>query len=119
MSQRDRVLAALHRFRLSGITQVDFSPPHVIDGGAPITRLAARVQELRDEGFQILSADRRDKCTVYRLDTTGANRATDTGSPGGEAPADAAESPGEPPALFDLPAPAQRRGNAIYGGEAA
>lgn len=67
MTQRDRVLKALQSAGLRGITQIDFLRFPTLDGGAPITRLAARVQELRDEGHEILSADTRDRCAVYRL----------------------------------------------------
>ncbi len=52
VTQRERVLAALRP-----------TP----DGGPPITRLAARVQELRDAGHSIVSDERRDRCVTYRL----------------------------------------------------
>jgi hypothetical protein len=68
MSQRDRVLAALYRRGRHGLTQIDFDLPDVIDGGAPIKRVAARVEELRDQGFRITSGERRNKCTVYRVE---------------------------------------------------
>ena len=70
MTQTDRVLAALTRAGAHGITQVDFLRFPTIDGGPPITRVAARVEELRDAGFKILSGERRDKCVVYRIDLT-------------------------------------------------
>lgn len=66
-SQKDRVLAAL-RTNPRGITQVDFSLPFVIDGGNPITRVAARIEDLEKDGHRIVVAgERRDKCVVYRL----------------------------------------------------
>jgi hypothetical protein len=37
------------------------------DGKAPISRLAARIEELRDEGYAIGSGERRQRCVVYRL----------------------------------------------------
>lgn len=67
MTQTDRVLAALHKLPEHGITQVDFLRFPTVDGGPPITRLAARIEELRSEGFNIESCERRDKCTVYRI----------------------------------------------------
>jgi hypothetical protein len=67
MTQQDRVLAALTRAGARGVTQVDFLLPNVIDGGAPITRVAARVNELRNDGFQIQTDGERDSCAVYKL----------------------------------------------------
>jgi hypothetical protein len=53
----------------SGVTQIDFDPPNVIDGGKPIRRLAARIGELRTRfGCEIpLTAERRHKHAVYKL----------------------------------------------------
>lgn len=70
LTQRDRVLRALERVGSHGLTQVDFQPPHVIDGGAPITRVAARIEELRGQGHRIDNRGRRDKCAVYVLAAT-------------------------------------------------
>lgn len=67
LTQRDRVLRALERVGSRGLTQVDFQPPHVIDGRDPITRVAARIEELRKVGYRIDDAGRRDKCKVYVL----------------------------------------------------
>lgn len=77
MSQRDRVLAALYAAGTAGITQVDFMLPNVCDGGAPITRVAARIEELRGEGFRVVSGERRQKCTVYRLEQPAASTASE------------------------------------------
>jgi hypothetical protein len=65
-TQTQRVLRALHDHD-DGITQVDFLRPDVIDGGYPITRLAARIQELRDRGADVFVDGKRDGCTIYRL----------------------------------------------------
>lgn len=65
-TQTERVLAALRTYP-RGITQVDFLLPDVIDGGAPITRIGARILELRDAGHMIVSGPRRDKCVTYKL----------------------------------------------------
>jgi len=50
-----------------GITQVSFLGPMTCDGGPPITRLAARIGELREEGYKVGQNGRRDKCVVYVL----------------------------------------------------
>jgi hypothetical protein len=66
VTQKDRVLAALRR-RKRGITQLDFDLPDVVDAGAPVKRVAARIEELRRDGHRIINAGRLHKCTVYRL----------------------------------------------------
>lgn len=65
--QRRRVLAALQQLGTDGVTQADFLPP-TIDGGPTITRLGARVHELRAAGHAIEPAGRRDRCRVYVLE---------------------------------------------------
>jgi hypothetical protein len=65
LSQRDRVLLALKRYPRVSVT--DFLAPAVVDGGKPITRLAARINELRDEGYAIEDAGRVHGCSSYRL----------------------------------------------------
>lgn len=67
MTQTERVLAALAANPDRGITQVDFSLPNVIDGGPPITRVAARIGELREDGHNVISDGHREKCRVYKL----------------------------------------------------
>lgn len=63
-SGTDRVLDQLRR----GTTcQVDWYAPHVVDGGKPITRLAARINELREQGHRIMVVGRKHKCAVYEL----------------------------------------------------
>lgn len=108
MSQRKRVLAALRVRGARGVCAVDFLAPDVIDGQAPITRLAARMLELREDGHEIKVIGEQHGCAVYRL----MRDAQDDPAP---APApSAAETLGS---LFDNAphAPA----NAIYGHEAA
>jgi hypothetical protein len=77
MTQRDRVLHALQAAGERGVTQVDFMLPGVIDGGAPITRVAARIDELRRAGHQIVNAEWRQKCIVYRLEQPAAATASE------------------------------------------
>jgi hypothetical protein len=67
MTQTDRVLAALTRAGATGITQVDFTPPVVVDGGKPILRVGARIHELREAGFNIQNHGTRNQCAVYVL----------------------------------------------------
>jgi len=70
MTQRQRVLAALEARGPVGITQVDFLLPSVVDGRQPITRVGARIEELRRAGLDIESDGRRDSCVVYVLRST-------------------------------------------------
>lgn len=70
MTQVQRVLAALQAAGSRGITQSAFAPPeggHVIDGGGRITRLAARIHDLREQGYTILKAGERDHFDIYVL----------------------------------------------------
>lgn len=70
MTQNERVERMLRLVGAHGVTAVDFMLPDVIDGGAPITRFAARIHELRTEhGVAIIKNGRRQKCDVYMLDT--------------------------------------------------
>lgn len=106
-TQAERVLRALHQAGRHGITAVDFSAPNTIDGHSPITRLAARVMELRAEGHRIEKTGWRQKCAVYRLQE--------------EAPR-LAPAPEPAPAsstLFDLSEHRARPVSAIGGGDAA
>lgn len=68
MTQTARVLAALRAHPERGITAVDFLRIPTIDGGPPITRVAARILELREAGELIVDAGVRDKCRIYRLE---------------------------------------------------
>lgn len=71
--QRDRVLDLLLSRGETGVTQADFSPPRVVDGGKPIARLASRIDELRNgEGLPIVDAGWRSNLRVYRLLLEGA-----------------------------------------------
>lgn len=92
ISQRDRVLAALRHAGPTGLTQIDFFAPQVCDHGPPITRLAARIGELRDEGHTITSSGTRNGCAVYRLVSGGAPEAPVEGAHAPLAPAAPSES---------------------------
>ena len=67
MTQAQRIKAALLAHH-QGITQLDFQGPHVIDGGAPILRVAARIHDLGLAGFPIIDGGERQGCKLYRLD---------------------------------------------------
>jgi hypothetical protein len=67
VTQATRVLAALGRAGDRGVTQGDWLVPGGADGAGRITRVAARVEELRSEGLAIAKVGRRDGFAVYRL----------------------------------------------------
>jgi hypothetical protein len=67
MGQRARVLAALRSRGARGVSAPDFLLPDIIDGGKPITRLAARMLELREDGHEIQVIGENHGCAVYRL----------------------------------------------------
>jgi hypothetical protein len=82
-TQASRVLRLLVKRGNTGLTQADFLPPRIADGGKPIARLASRIEELRnDHGVGIVSGGRRASLEVYVL-------------------ADLATLPDLPPRLFD------------------
>lgn len=69
MTQEQRILTVLRQRGAQGTTQADWKDrDDVVDGGSAITRLAARVRDLRDQGHRIVTAGARDGFTVYRLD---------------------------------------------------
>jgi hypothetical protein len=65
VTQVERVIEAARSFQ--GVCQVDFLLPDVIDGGAPITRLGARIQDAEERGYVFETIGWRDKTKVYRL----------------------------------------------------
>ena len=68
MTQTERVERALDKAGPRGITQVDFLLPDVVDGGKPITRVGARIHDLkRKRGLAIVKHGTRDECDVYML----------------------------------------------------
>ena len=97
LTQRERVLKAARSFR--GITQVDFLLPNVVDGGEPITRLAARINELDSEGYGFECLGRRDRCKIWRLVSE-----PDSGGGSSRAPAEACRGGIKQP----LPAPSTK-----------
>ena len=69
MTQKERVLARLRAGH--DVSPTDFQLPNVVDGGKPILRVAARILELRQDGYQIDVVATRNECAVYRLQTAG------------------------------------------------
>lgn len=67
MTQTERVEQLLRRRGDHGITLVDFLPPETADGGGPLTRLSARVADLRQSGRNIVTEGTRDGFAVYVL----------------------------------------------------
>jgi hypothetical protein len=63
LTQADRVLRRLH---YGPISPYDFLQP-VVDGGKPILRVAARVQDLRDRGYHISTTTAANGTAVYEL----------------------------------------------------
>jgi hypothetical protein len=66
MSQNARVLQLLQARGEDGIRPTDFLAPSVVDGGKPILRLPARIDELRKEGVGITTVSVRP-VAHYRL----------------------------------------------------
>lgn len=64
-TQVERVIRAADTHR--GVCQVDFLAPDVIDGGPPITRLAARLWDAEQWGCVFECIGRRSGCKVWRL----------------------------------------------------
>jgi hypothetical protein len=63
-SQADRILAAL---RSGPFAATDFAAPNIRDGLAPIFRVAARIGELRDQGYEITTGRLTNGVAVYTL----------------------------------------------------
>lgn len=80
MTQRERVERLLKERGLAGITQADFDGP-TADHGLPIRRLAARIEELRRDGWIIESHKDPSKFARYVLKTTVVKPARVTCSP--------------------------------------
>lgn len=87
-TQNDRLLAALRHAGPSGLTRIDFMPPHVCDHGEPIINIPGRINNLRNKGYEIDSSGTRHGCAVYVLRER-------------EAPVAVAPAPDETSTLFD------------------
>ena len=70
-TQATRVLDSLYRAGERGITQGDWLTVSGLDGRGRITRVAARVKELRNEGFEIEVAGERFGFAIYRIAADG------------------------------------------------
>ena len=95
-TQTERVLALSKRF--NGVCQADLLLPDVADGGAPITRVAARLWDLEQEGYEFEAIGTRKRCKVFRLieaeRSAGARR--DEGGLSAAVDEHAADSPAQP-----------------------
>jgi hypothetical protein len=67
LTQADRVLVSLTEAGSQGITQADWLPHGGMDGLGKITRLAARIEELRKDGLAIKKDGQRQGFAVYKL----------------------------------------------------
>ena len=65
--QRQRVLASLEAAGPRGITQGDWLSGLGVDGRGSITRLAARINDLRARGYKIEVGGERNGFAVYKL----------------------------------------------------
>ena len=70
MTQKERVLRSLKAAGSRGITQADWTGAYgpTPDGGPPITRVAARVLDLSQDGHVIAKGAIRDLCRVYKIE---------------------------------------------------
>lgn len=66
-TQVERVERLLRQRGEQGVTPVDFLLPNIVDGGRPITRVAARVLDLRNQGLNITTSGTRNGVAVYVL----------------------------------------------------
>jgi uncharacterized lipoprotein YddW (UPF0748 family) len=100
-SQADRVLMSIVQAGSQGVTQGQWLQTGGIDGLGVISRVAARVDELKDDGLNIVTEGKRDGYAVYKL----------------RAAPRVVEAEPEPPAdsLFDIPAWGSERPSMYYG----
>jgi hypothetical protein len=66
-SQADRVLMSLVHAGSQGVTQGQWLETGGVDGLGRITRVAARVGELREDGLNVVTDGERDGFAVYKL----------------------------------------------------
>ena len=65
--QTKRAIDALRAAGAPGSHQPAFVLPNVVAGGAPITRLPTRNDELRKQDYMITTGGRRNRCNVSVL----------------------------------------------------
>lgn len=117
LTQKQRAHRELLRAGPHGVPAAAFMAPHVIDGGLPIPRLAARIHELRQDGHDIRESREPNGTARYTLhpDRAGGHRTPAPAPPAetrqGAAPPPPASPPsgaGEPSlfnaAAFERPA---------------
>jgi hypothetical protein len=108
----DRVLALARARGRRGVHSSDFDVPgQTVDGGLPIRRLAARVDELRNLGHRLETRTRPDRTVDYVLTLDAGDDDQDLELAG--ALADLVDDVDQPPRLFDPP-PTPAREAALY-----
>lgn len=104
-SGAQRVLELARRRGSQGVHQTDFDAGRVVDGGRPIRRLAARIDELRDAGHWFTTRKHQDRTVTYVLvrDAGAVSVAQREGTcpPGQAAEQLALECPPSRPGLYD------------------
>ena len=104
MTQCERVLKASRGLR--GVTQGDFAGPYTVDGGPTISRVAARIQDLKDQGHTFDVIGERNGFRVYRLHgdvERSISPPSSSGVPSGVLPAPSADVPLSTDTLFGMP----------------
>lgn len=97
MTDKQRVLRLALARGDKGLTQVDFMLPNVVDDAKPITRLAARIKDLRDEGIEFVDGGRRNGMKVYILDRNSLAKASLPPGPQASPEAGGTQAPGAAP----------------------
>lgn len=77
MSDKTRLRA--HMDAGGEVCPTDWNGFHAIDGGKPILRVAARIKDLKDDGYPVERVGTRSKCAVYAK--TGVSGAASTPHP--------------------------------------
>ena len=105
LTQQQRVLRLALSRGEQGITAADFMLPNVPDGGAPITRLAARIRDLTNDGIRFTDGGRRQSLKVYVLDRASlADASKPATAPAAPLLSPVAGAAAEPAPLFTVPA---------------
>jgi hypothetical protein len=122
VSQLNRVLKASRSF--DGVCQADFSGSETVDGGPIITRVAARLYDLEQQGHRFEHIGTRHRTKVFRLieaEGSAGERRADVGIESGPASSGATRagvsaplSP-EPASLFKTPVGKAQFGYADQG----
>jgi hypothetical protein len=102
-TQNARVLAALRKAGPAGVKTADFLAPDVIDGGEPVIRLPARVNDLREAGHVIVTHREPNQTARYVLLRDAEDVASALRSATAERPRQDAEAERADLTLWDVP----------------